>query len=155
MQDMDCSDVNTSDIFWNGAVIFNDSFLSRFSVFEWYHHSTIKCGSQSFFTRCAHFLPFQIGSVLVKKFAISPETATFVVGNPSVGTGRRWGVKWEKAVFFPFSPPLPDSLRSAERAAGQAQVVNLTLQDDFEAGSFPTGRTVGLTGGKGEIRPFF
>ena len=46
MQDMDCSDVNTSDIFRNGAVIFNDSFLSRIFVFEWYHHSTIKCRSQ-------------------------------------------------------------------------------------------------------------
>ena len=32
MQDMDCSDVNTSDIFWNGAVIFNDSFLSCISA---------------------------------------------------------------------------------------------------------------------------
>ena len=49
MQDMDCSDVNTSDIFWNGAVIFNDSFLSGFCALEWYHHSTIKRGSQSFF----------------------------------------------------------------------------------------------------------
>ena len=87
MQDMDCSDVNTSDIFWNGAVILNDSSLSRSSAFEWYYHSTIKCRSQSFFTRSAHFFPQQIGSVLVKKFAISPETATFTVGKASVWMG--------------------------------------------------------------------
>ena len=41
-----------------------------------------------FFTRSAHFFLLQIRSVPVKKIAISPETATFPVGKPSVGIGR-------------------------------------------------------------------
>ena len=54
------------------------------------------------------FFPQQIGSVLVKKFAISPETATFTVGKPSVRMGRPWASRGRKrAAFCPLAPPFP------------------------------------------------
>jgi hypothetical protein len=97
----------------------------------------------------------QIRSVPVKKIAISLETATFIVGKPSVAAIRpRTPYGQKTAAFCPFLRSFLSPL-SACLPIGQEQVVNLTLQDIFWAGSFPQGRPDGVGRRTREILSLF
>ena len=150
MQDMDCSDVNTSDIFWNGAVIFNASFLSGFFSLEWYHHSTIKRGSQSFFCTKHPLSPLSYSvSSCEKNHDLSGNRNIYCKKTFRQDRSPPSIQRPEKGGFLPAPHPFLCSSNS------RTQVVNLTLQNIFQAGSFPTGQPGDLTGGKGEIFPSF
>ena len=152
---MDCSDVNASDIFWNGAVIFNASFLSGFFSLEWYHHSTIKRGSQSFFCTKHPLSPLSYSVSSCEKNHDLSGNRNIIVRKPSARIGRPHPSNGRKRVAFCPLPTRSCAALSVCSSNSRTQVVNLTLQDIFQAGSFPTGQPGDLTSGKGEIFPSF